>query len=209
VKPRYRSIVDHYEACLARHGDTHRGVDWPNTADAETRYRVMLEAIRRAPGERVELLDFGCGAAHLYEFMRRDPRYDGVEYSGLDLSERFVALSRGKHPSRPFYRLDVLREPEALPEFDYIVLNGVLTERVDLSYEEMFAFAEELLAQVFAKARVGIAFNVMSKRVDWERPDLFHVSFDALAEMLVRRLSRHFVLRHDYRLYEYTAYVYR
>mgnify|MGYP006179677761 CR=1 FL=1 len=27
-------LIDHYEACLDAHGDTHRGVDWPNAADA-------------------------------------------------------------------------------------------------------------------------------------------------------------------------------
>ncbi|HEY0972517.1 MAG TPA: class I SAM-dependent methyltransferase [Gemmatimonadales bacterium] len=209
MRPPYEPIVAHYEACLARHGDTHLGVDWPNRADADTRYRVMLEVMRRAPGEHVELLDFGCGAAHLYEFMQRCPEYADVAYSGADLSEAFVSLSRRKFPQLPFYRTDVLREPDALPEFDYVVLNGVLTERLTLSFDEMFAYAEELLARLFTKARVGMAFNVMSKRVDWERHDLFHVPFDQLAEMLARRLSRHFVFRHDYRLHEYTAYVYR
>ena len=43
----YHTIIDHYEACLARHGDSHLGVDWPNAADAETRYRVMLDVIRQ------------------------------------------------------------------------------------------------------------------------------------------------------------------
>ena len=30
----------------------------------------------------------------------------------------------------------------------------------------------------------GIAFNVMTKHVDWERDDLFHLPFDQLAEWL-------------------------
>ncbi len=38
----YTSIVQHYESCLAKFGDTHRGVDWPNEADADIRFRVML-----------------------------------------------------------------------------------------------------------------------------------------------------------------------
>ena len=62
--PRYRAIVGHYEACLAEHGDTHLGVDWPNAEDAETRHRVMLDLVRDRPAT---LLDFGCGASHFYE----------------------------------------------------------------------------------------------------------------------------------------------
>lgn len=207
-QPPYASIVAHYEACLARHGDTHRGVDWPDAADAETRYRVMLDLLRRAPGERVELLDLGCGAAHLYEFMLRHPRYEGIDYSGLDMSGQFVALARSKFPDRAFLQLDILQATDDLPTFDYVVLNGVLTERLELSQEEMLAYAESLLARAFGMARVGIAFNVMSRQVDWERADLFHVSFDTMADIVARRLSRNFVFRHDYGLYEYTVYVY-
>jgi hypothetical protein len=77
----YHSIVAHYERCLERHGDSHLGVDWPNKADVETRYRVMLEVIRPGTTERVELLDFGCGAAPLLEYMRRYPEFANVEYT--------------------------------------------------------------------------------------------------------------------------------
>jgi len=59
-----RSIIDHYEACLARHGDSNLGVDWPNKRDAEKRYCVMLEVVREH-STRLTLLDFGCGASHL------------------------------------------------------------------------------------------------------------------------------------------------
>src|SRR5262245_22684075 len=125
---KYLNIVSHYEACLERHGDTHLGVDWPSREDADTRYRVMLEVIPpQARGRRVSLLDFGCGASHLNEYSVARGLH-GIEYAGLDASEKFVRLSQGKFPSNRFYRLDVLDEDAALPSFDYIVLNGVFTE---------------------------------------------------------------------------------
>lgn len=208
AKP-YLQLVAHYERCLAQFGDTHRGVDWPNPQDVRTRYQVMLELMPAAlRGRHVSLLDFGCGAAHLCEYL--DERgWSWIDYAGLDLSPQFVALARHKFPERRFYQGDLLAAVEpALPHFDYIVLNGVLTEKRELSFDEMWDYTRALLVAVFAKARAGIAFNVMSKQVDWERADLFHLSFDTLAEFLQRELSRHFVLRKDYGLYEYTAYVY-
>jgi hypothetical protein len=54
-----------------------------------------------------------------------------------------------------------------------------------------------------------MALNLMSKHVDWERDDLFHLPIDELLQFSRRELSRHVVIRHDYGLYEYTAYVYR
>ena len=55
----------------------------------------------------------------------------------------------------------------------------------------------------------GVAFNVMSKHVDWERDDLFHLPFDEMAGFVTRNLTRNFVIRNDYGLFEYTVYLYR
>jgi phospholipid N-methyltransferase len=205
VEKKYLRIVSHYEACLEQHGDSHLGVDWPRADDVEKRHRVMLEVIK--PGnEKLSLLDFGCGAAHLNEYILRQGLKD-IEYSGLDLSEKFVQLSQSKFPDNKFFRLDLLDDDAALPEFDYIVLNGVFTEKRELSFDEMLAYFKRLITRVFAHARAGIAFNVMTKHVDWERDDLFHLPFDTLAEFLKKDVSRNFVFRNDYGLYEYTTYV--
>jgi SAM-dependent methyltransferase len=204
---KYLSIVEHYEECLERHGDTAAGVDWPDEGDAQIRYQVMLGLIRDKD-EAASLLDFGCGAAHLYEHLLRQGRHN-IDYAGLDASRKFVALSREKFPDRTFYCLDVLRAADELPVFDYIVMNGVFTEKRELAQEDMFAYFQAMITKVFEKSRRGIAFNVMSKAVDWERDDLFHLSIDKLMDFLTKQISRHVVIRHDYGLYEYTAYVYK
>ena len=208
MQKKYLDIVSHYESCLEKHGDTHLGVDWPRKQDVETRYKVMLEVIRQDTPGNVRLLDFGCGASHLYEYILQH-KLQHIDYSGLDLSERFIRLSRSKFPLINYYSLDILEDPASLPDFDYIVMNGVFTEKRNLTFDEMFSFFQAVAKKVFSKSRVGIAFNVMSKQVDWERDDLFHLPFDLLARFLAEEVSRHFVIRHDYRLYEYTAYVYR
>ncbi len=208
----YRHIVEHYESCLALHGDTHRGVDWPRPEDAKVRYSVMLDVINTghdASSSPVSLLDFGCGAGHLLDYIQRGG-LDHIQYTGLDASDKFVALCRTKHPDVEFHCTDVLEDRQtAIPQFDYVVANGVFTEKREMPYEAMLSYFEAMLEKIFAMAKVGIAFNVMSKHVDWERSDLFHVPLDTLAGILTSRLSRHYVIRNDYGLYEYTTYVYR
>jgi cyclopropane fatty-acyl-phospholipid synthase-like methyltransferase len=205
----YLSIVSHYEECLELHGDTHLGVDWPNKRDVERRYQVMLELIKPNPlGGVARVLDFGCGASHFHEYLLSRGVKD-INYSGLDLSAKFIALSKSKFPSNAYYCLDLLEDSADLPVFDYIVLNGVFTEKLSLTFEEMFSYFKQLVQKVFEHAQIGIAFNVMSKHVEWERDDLFHLPFDLLAQFLSEKLSRNFVFRSDYKLYEYTTYVYR
>ena len=73
----------------------------------------------------------------------------------------------------------------------------------------MFAYLCALVRRVSDMATIGFAFNVMTKQVDWERDDLFHLPVDRLLTFLSREVSRHVVIRHDYGLYQYTAYVYK
>jgi SAM-dependent methyltransferase len=208
MNKKYLSIVSHYENCLAQYGDNHLGVDWPKKEDAETRYRIMLELIKPCADREVSLLDFGCGASHLYEHMlKRNVR--GIIYAGLDLSEKFTQLSKNKFPENKYYCLDILDPSCQLPSFDYVVMNGVFTEKRELSCDEMLAYFKQMLKATFDKTAIGLAFNVMSKQVDWEREDLFHLSLDTLANLLIKELNRNFVIRNDYGLHEYTTYVYK
>jgi SAM-dependent methyltransferase len=205
----YLQIVEHYEDCLAKHGDTHQGVDWPNAQDALKRYEVMLGVVRSHPKQAVRILDFGCGAGHLLDYIRTQ-NISGIDYVGLDLSPQFISLCRQKYPDIPFYCKDILAdEVSDLPQFDYVILNGVLTEKRGLPFDAMWTYTRTLLKKVFEFAQIGIVFNVMSKHVDWERDDLFHMPLDLLAGFLTKHLSRHYLIRNDYGLYEFATYVYK
>jgi SAM-dependent methyltransferase len=189
-----------------RYGDSFR---WTKSKElAELRYRVMLDVIRDPRDEEVTLLDFGCGPSYLLDYIL-EQGIAGVKYSGLDISPKFLALARSKHPSVAYYELDVLEDPQGLPEFDYIIINSVFTYKGRLSHEEMLAYWQDVLRTLFPKARHAIAFDVISTQVDWERDDLFHLPLGDLASFLDAHLSRHFTVRHDYGMYEYTTYVYR
>ncbi len=203
----YDGIVKHYETCFNAHGDSHQGVDWPNREDAEIRYRVMLDLITSAT-QPVSLLDFGCGLSHLWDFIQQQGLHH-ITYSGLDLSKKFVSACRKKYPELTYYCADLLQEEADIPMFDYVIANGLFTEKCDLSYDRMLEYVMELLPIVFSRADKGLAFNVMSTYVDWQRDDLFHVPVEVVTDFVVKKLSRHFVVRNDYGLYEYTVYVYR
>jgi hypothetical protein len=55
----------------------------------------------------------------------RNRRSPDVAHSGLHISPRFLALSRGKFPHVTYYDVDVLEGVSGLPTFDYIVMNGL------------------------------------------------------------------------------------
>jgi SAM-dependent methyltransferase len=202
----YKEIVSHYEACLEQYGDTHLGVDWPRKEDVIKRYRIMLEVVRENEGN-ISVLDFGCGAAHLYDYII-EQEIEKINYSGLDISEKFITLCKKKHPDVAFYCADILSNEAAVPQSDYIILNGVFTEKRSIGYKEMLVYLQKMLKMIFPLARKGVAFNVMSKQVDWEREELFHLPLDEMADFVTQHLTRHLVVRNDYGLFEYTVYLY-
>jgi len=199
----YLKIAKHYDECFKKHGDSNLGVDWPNHEDTLIRHEVMSNMIKT---NNATILDFGCGLGHFYEFIKSNNL--PIQYSGLDINESFVNACKAKYPYLNFYHIDILQNNN-IPNFDYIICNGTFTEKRDLTQNEMMEFFTSTIKELWSKCNTGLAFNLMSKHVDWEKEELFHVSLDELGWFLKNNLSRNFIIRNDYKLYEYTTYVYK
>lgn len=203
-------LLHHYEQRLGEFGDSATGACWPNEHDRQTRYGVMLDLIDAAPHEKLVLCDLGCGTGGLLAEIRRRG-LQNVEYIGIDRSPGALAYARAKFPDAAFLELDVTAPDPDLRSIncDYLVANGLFTGKFDLTHEEMWAFLVTVIDLVWPHVRRGLAFNVMSKVVDWERDDLFHLPMDEAAQLLHRLAGRRVRMRADYGLYEYTAYAYK
>jgi SAM-dependent methyltransferase len=201
----------HYERCLAKSGATPLGVDWPNGRDLEERFAVQLDVLAAMPaGSKLpRLLDLGCGPGLLLNYLAATERANAVDYLGIDISPAMIALARERWPKEAFQARDILTDPLPAQSVDVVIMNGVLTERQGIPRERMVAMAEALVSAAYRAARYGVAFNAMSRHVDWERDDLFHWGFDEVAAFLKRDLTPNVAFRADYGLYEFTAFAWR
>lgn len=207
---KYLKIIKHYESCYQKHGDSHLGVDWPVLEDVEKRYQVMLEMIlfKETSKNNVTVLDFGCGLGHFLEFLDRK-NIGWIDYAGLDISEKFIEIANKKFPDRNFFAGDLLAETFEVGCYDYWIMNGVFTEKRDLNFDDMWEYFTKMIVKAFHLVKKGLAFNLMSKDVSWERDDLFHVRLDMLSKFLCQNVSRNFLIRYDYGLFEFTVYIYK
>ncbi len=208
-----KNLIKFYEDCYKLYGDNCKGVDWPNEEDAQTRYKIMLEVMKyhnenHAADGMTTLLDFGCGLGHMYEYIIQ--KKIDVIYTGLDMSELFIKRCQEKFKDVEFIQMDILKENgDVFPSYDYIVINGVFTEKREISFEEMFDIFRKTIKKLYNSCNCGMAFNVMSKDVDWEREYLFHLRLDLLSSFLTKEITRNFIIRYDYGLYEYCVYLYK
>ena len=130
-----------------------------------------------------------------------------VDYVGLDVCEPMIAHARLTHPEAQFRHGDFFDQPTS-ERFDYLVCNGILTQKLDASIAAMEAYTRDLVTAMFARSRMGIAFNLMTTKVNFMADNLFYKSpVEMLAFALT--LSPKVVIDHGYRLYEYTVYLYR
>lgn len=209
----YLSILDYYDGHLRRHGDTAAGAAWPNDQDRARRFEVMMGLFREPAdtSQPLVICDLACGTG---EFLRhlRDHRGGDIRYIGADLSALALSHARRKFPDAEWVEIDVLKATDEQLESlrcDYLVANGLFTVRHDLSREAMWSFLTSTLDRLWPLVRRGLAFNVMSSIVDWQRDDLFHCSYDEIAGYLHQLAGRHLQIRADYGLYEFTAYAYK
>lgn len=210
----YKEIIKHYEHCFDKYGDTPKGVDWTKESQVDIRYSVMLELINYYEksftlDKKFSLLDFGCGLSHLYEFIKKKD-INFILYNGLEISEKFFNESKKKFPENNYIFGDILKDHNLIDNnYEFIILNGVFTEKRNVSFSTMFEYFEKMVSLVYNKCQKAIAFNVMSKQVDWEVETLFHVPLDDISNFLTKKITRNFVIRNDYGLYEYTVYLYK
>lgn len=228
----YKQIANYYSQAFEQHGATPQGLAWDNNRNMRVRYRTMYEIIK-PDLYPPSILDFGCGYGGFYNYLIKGKCLENKKhftYYGIDINENLIKKARELYTPEyiiedtdlslipGFGLIDIHSEeewnmfnnPKICPEsYDYIICNGTFTVKHNLTQEEMTNFMCSTLEKLWTKTNKGIAFNCMSKILDFERDDLYHVSFDELSMWVYDNLSNKFIIRQDYGLREFTMYVYK
>ena len=196
----------HYEEAFKKFGASAKGVDWGKCADVEIRHKKMLQLFDGETKKTTTLLDVGCGYGAFLEFLKR---YNiDVDYHGIDLARNSIAYARNNFPDCNFELGDFLAQ-DFKKKFDYLVCNGILTQKLEASSQDMELFTNELLKKMFSICDKGIAFNLMTNKVNYYAPNLYYRSPVEILSFCFDNLSNQVLIDHSYPLYEYTVYVYR
>jgi SAM-dependent methyltransferase len=100
---------------------------------------VIITRLRPSPGDRV--LDLGCGPGDVVDDL------SGIEYVGLDVSERYIGHARARFGTRASFMVaDVLDiDAGALGKFDLVHAHGLLHHVDDAVASRVCALAAEVL----------------------------------------------------------------
>ena len=166
------TLQDYYARCFAEHGASPRGVDWQNWQTLALHYDKMLAVIEPDLAvSRVSLLDVGCGFGGLLDHAKS--KGIALDYTGIDIVPAMVEHGQKRHADAKFATTSIFDfNPERA--FDYVVCNGVLTEKLDVSIKVFDEFARRVIRRMFELCERGIAFNLMTTHVNFTAPNLFY-----------------------------------
>ena len=190
----------HYDALVARHGLSHKALDWGSRDSQELRFSV-LAAIADLRGRSV--LDVGCGLADFCEFLRA--RGIEVDYTGVDLSPAMVAKAAERFPGVRLVAGNILECELPAQGYDYVLASGIFTF---LRGAEAEATAWRLIERLHGLARRACGFNSLSTWARERDPGEFQLD-PAATLARCRELGEGVVLRHDYLAHDFTVYLYK
>jgi 2-polyprenyl-3-methyl-5-hydroxy-6-metoxy-1,4-benzoquinol methylase len=200
-------LKQHYSETFERHGPNARGVDWSAEADVLLRYDNMLNVIPVHDKKRkLTFLDVGCGFGGLFEYATQQGYT--LDYTGIDVCENMIIHAKHNYPAARFECMDIFDLDEKY-HYDYVVCNGILTQKLSSSILEMDKFAQALIRKLYRHSNQGLAFNIMTSKVNYMVDNLYYRNPVELLAWCLSEISSHIRLDHSYRLYEYTTYIYK
>jgi SAM-dependent methyltransferase len=195
----------YYSEKFAAHGANSQGVDWgTDQSKMFLRYEKMLSVVSPPNSERPSLLDVGCGYGGLLGYAT--DKGIGFDYTGIDVAANMIEWAANNMQGGRFINGDVMTH-QFETDFDYVVCNGILTQKLDTPGREMDRFAGQLIRRLFEIARHGLAFNVMTTKVNHFSNNLYYRNPAELLAWCMTEISPSIKLDHSYPLYEYTVYL--
>jgi SAM-dependent methyltransferase len=196
------AVAGYYTRALARHGPTHRGVDWSSHESQELRFDTLLDGVDWSGGP--SLLDFGCGCGALATHL--DVRGLVCDYVGYDIAPAMIDAAQEAFAGRADRRFTC--DGDGLEPTDLVVASGIFNVRLETPPAIWEGYVEETLERLTRLARRRLAFNMLppASPPELARPDL-HYADPARIITYCAELGREASLRDGYGLWEFTVIV--
>ena len=187
-----------HNKAFSKYGEDVKSLGWGSKESQNIRFRVLLE-VGVEDGQSV--LDVGCGFGDFYDFLLS--QNINVDYVGVDINKNFIKVAKQKNKSVIFHLSDT--SSFSNDSFDWVVASGIFS----FDCNEWLDDTKKTLKEMFLISRKGIAINFLSSHTPFQKQSGFkHVELNMLFD-LIKIFTNKFVLRHDYKANDITAYMYK
>ena len=191
-------LLSRYDARLSKFGDSIETLASGTEERRRIRFDVLVEL---GLFDGCSVLDVGCGFGDFFGYLSRD-RGMSVRYTGIDINPALIDIARRKYPAAAFAVGDA--QSDEIPFADFIVSSGAFNLR--LQHGSNYDLIGDVLRRCYERSRQGVAIDLLSSYVDFERPETFHYEPERVFS-IAKRLTKRVSLRHDYPLFEFCVYL--
>lgn len=180
--------IQYYEKLSKRFPPSdYRGLGWSSRKSQEERFSILKNFIEE---DDISLLDVGCGAADLLEYLKQSNLK--IEYVGCDLMESNIKHCQEKYPDAKFMLGDFL-SMKIDRSFDYVVASGIFVFPSDNWNNLFYNFLEKMM-MLSTKA---VCLNLLSSLYDNKFKSVHYVEPWEILK-IVASFSNKFQLLHHY-----------
>ena len=194
------TYATHFEKKISEHGESFKAIGFSSQSQRQ-RFEILSD-IGNLRGKAI--LDIGCGFGDLYAYLTEDFRIRS--YTGIDISLEMINIARKRYPGIPFFHDDILKfESKIRP--DYSLASGIFFLHEPNWKERFIAICERLLDL----SEIGVAVNllsVFSPNYGINKESYYAEPWSVL-NLVMDKLCAKIVLRHDYRINDFTIYMYK
>ena len=152
----------------------------------------------------MHVLDIGCGFGDLNRVLAR---YEGYEYTGLDLVPELLEEGRRRYGTERIHFVEgEFLSCDLQGSFDFSLASGIFNR--NMPSVDQYGYVDSVLKKALSVSREGVAFDFLSDKVDFRNEINWHHSPERILE-LAYRYSRNVVLRNDYMPFEFTLCVFK
>ena len=173
---------------------------WGSEESQRIRFQVLAEIDNL---QSASVLDVGSGFGDFFGYLQTN-NISVSDYLGLEITPAIIEVARKRFPKANFRELDILAQP-LNQQFDYAIASGILFLRCE-NWPAYFLALLNKLNQVSLK---GFAFNLLSLHSTSRDPNSQYCDPGETLNLVMENVSKHAVLRHDYRENDFTIYCYK
>ncbi len=180
-------ISSTYSWTFEKYGRNYRSVLWRTGLGQSRRFKFLLRILDAADKENscTVINDYGCGYGALFGYLKKRNFFKNGRYMGYDVSEKMVdsALRTYQDTRAAFYLAD-----RPLYEADYTLASGTFGYIPEVSEEEWRDYVYDMLKEMAAVSRKGMAFNLLAA----DQPDLKEGLFQTKPEPVTAFCQQNF-----------------
>lgn len=208
------TVIERYTGRYRTYGHHPKTLGW-DKGKQPLRFSILSDIIEPSP-DNFSLLDIGCGFGDLYTYLCNKYPYRRIAYQGIDVVPALVEEGLSTPPPLHEDNKQEIRDIqfacadflqwEVPQSYDYCFGSGIFNFK--LAQGDNYEYIESIINKAFACCNVGVAFDFLSDKVDYQYEDTFHSAPEKILAVAYK-LSRNVVLRNDYMPFEFAIQIFK